>query len=113
MKIAEQYFQEKKPIDYLVRCGERNSPMIKQVLYNNSYLLKKNNISQNAQVKRLKMQGVKISAEGIKKYLSGVYKTCALSYLQIFALYWSISLIDMMCRDFEMEDRRLKLEFIL
>ncbi len=102
-QISNYSFQEKKPIDYLIKCNERNSIVIQQVLKNNTYLLKKNKLTQGSQILRLKEQGVKISASGISRYKKGIYKTCALTYLQIFAQFWSRDLKEMMSEDFEAE----------
>ena len=103
MKISNLYFKDVQPIEYLNNCKDRNGRLIKQVLKNNSYLLKKNNTPQCLQIQRLRSQGVRISASGIRKYKMGLYKTCALSYLQIFALYWRIDLPELMSRDFEQD----------
>jgi len=103
MKISKLYLSEAKPIQYLEMCKERNSVLIKQVLKNNSYLLKKNKITQSLQIERLRAEGIRVSAPGIGRYKKGVFKSCALSYLQIFALYWKIELSEMISKDFESE----------
>lgn len=101
MKISKLYYKEKKPIEYLLRCNERNSVLIKRVLANNSCLLKRNNISQKEQIERLRAKGVIISASGISRYKNGVFNACALTYLQIFAEFWNLELVEMITKDFE------------
>jgi hypothetical protein len=103
MKIANLYFKDPKPIEYLLKCNDLNEQFIKQVLKNNSFLLRKNNQFQTEQIKRLRDQGIRVSASGISKYKNGVYKTCSLAYLQIFAMYWKVKLPEMMGKDFESE----------
>ncbi len=79
----------------------KNSTIIKQVLANNSYLLKKHNLTQKYQIEQLRIQGIKISRSGISRYRRGIYKTCALTYLHIFAEFWSVPLTTMILCDFE------------
>jgi hypothetical protein len=103
MKIARLYFKDPKPIEYLLKCNDLNERYIQQVLRNNSFLLRKNKQHQCDQIKKLKAQGVRISASGISKFKNGVYKTCSIAYLQIFAMYWKKELPEMMSVDFETE----------
>lgn len=103
MKIAKNYFTQKEPITYLHQCYERNSSLIRQVLKNNTFLLKQHNISQRLQIATLREQGIKISAFGIGNFKKGIYQTCSLSYLQIFSLFWNIDLVELIVKDFETE----------
>ena len=113
MKISKKYFNEVAPNKYLQKCKQQNSILIKQVLRNNSFLLKKNNLTLKFQIQKLRGEGVKISPSGISRYKRGVYKTCALTYLQIFAEFWSVSLLEMMSYDFDWNYKKEGWSFFL
>jgi hypothetical protein len=104
MKFSKNYFKEKEPIPFLLKCNEANSRWIKQVLKNNRYLLKKYRIKQKTQIEQLRDQGVKITASGMSRFRKGHYKTCSLTYLQIFAEFWFISLPELMMIDYQVSD---------
>ena len=104
MKFAKKYFTNEEPIEFLSKCHEKNSEVIKKVLKNNSYLLKKYHISQKHQIKELRENGIRISASGISRYKHGVYKTCSLTYLQIFSQYWFIPLFELMHEDYKLSE---------
>lgn len=96
-----------KSIDYLERCKNLNSELIQRLFRNNRYLLHKYGFTLQYQIDDLKRQGVIISRSGISRYSRGVYKTCQLGYLQIFATYWSIPLFQMISWDLECDDLML------
>ena len=104
MKNSKAYNEKHIPNQFLNKVKDKNSEIIKQVLANNSYLLKKNNLTQKFQIEQLRIQGIKISRSGISRYRRGIYKTCALTYLHIFAEFWSVHLTTMMIIDLERED---------
>jgi hypothetical protein len=96
-----------KEIDFLEYCKKLNAVQIQRVFRNNKYLLRKYNFTQQYQIDDMRRRGIVICRSGINRYSRGVYRTCALSFLQLFAAWWSVPLDEMMSKDLQASDDML------
>ncbi len=82
-----------------------NSKQTRQVLRNNSYLLRKKGIKVKDQFKYFKSQGIKLTYDYYKSLMSGRRKTPALTVLNFFSNYWDLPLYKMISENFEIQDK--------
>jgi hypothetical protein len=91
--------------DTFRQAEQRAYEDIRRVLMNNKYLCKVNGISLKAQRDRFKTMGINITEGYFHALVRGSVKSCQMSYLQLYAVYWSIDLSVLMGEDFSLTGR--------
>jgi hypothetical protein len=101
MRYGEKEYQS----EYYKLCLGLASDQIRLFISNNVYLLKTAQKSFKQQMREFKERGIKISETYYYNLSKGHRQTCSLTYLNFFCEYWGISLVDMLSRNFEQEDK--------
>ncbi len=84
-----------------------NCELLKLFFKNNSYKLKKHNISLYKQIGDLCNSELKVDYANIWRMKAGKEFSCSLTYLNIFCLYWDCTLLEMINYDHEDYDKRM------
>jgi hypothetical protein len=107
MSFHNRIRKSKEPIKFFNQCQEQNVVAIKRLMKNNKWLLSLTGKTQKSQVEWFRKRGVTISESGISRYAKGKTKSCSLTYLQFFAMYHGLDVVELMRNDLEAEYRLL------